>query len=127
MEKKQEQAINYLRGLLKPGDTVRPVLRHVSKSGMFRLIDLYVVTHDGGLQMISANAADAIGEKLDKKRQGIRVSGCGMDMGFSLVYNLGRVLFPDGFKVKGTGRNGDKSGWDKDGGHALNCLGALAA
>ena|ERR1035437_1828097 len=45
--------------------------------------------------------------------------GCGMDMGFHLVYNLGRTLFPEGFKVEGRGRNGDASGWDKDGGYAL--------
>jgi len=53
------------------------------------------------------------------KSGGIKIGGCGMDMGFELVYCLGRKLFPDGFKVKGIGRNGDTSGWDKDGGYAL--------
>lgn len=42
-----------------------------------------------------------------------------MDMGFSVVYNLSSALFPDGFKTTGFGRNGDTSGWDKDGGYKL--------
>ena len=40
-------------------------------------------------------------------------------MGFEIVYNLGRKLFHDGFKVEGRGRNGDMSGHDNDGGYAL--------
>ena len=42
-----------------------------------------------------------------------------MDMGFALVYELSRELYPKGFKVAGVGRNGDTSGHDKDGGYAL--------
>ena len=52
-------------------------------------------------------------------RDGIKIGGCGMDMGFAIVYALGRKLFPEGFKVNGRGRNGDTSGWDNDGGYAL--------
>jgi hypothetical protein len=33
-------------------------------------------------------------------RNGIRVGGCGMDMGFHLVYTLSRALFDDGYYVK---------------------------
>ena len=50
---------------------------------------------------------------------GLVVGGCGMDMGFHVVYSLGRVLWPKGFKVNGIGRNGDISGHDKDGGYRL--------
>lgn len=31
------------------------------------------------------------------------MNGCGMDMGFSLVYDLGRVLFRDNFRCIGKG------------------------
>lgn len=31
---------------------------------------------------------------------GSKVSGCGMDMGFALVYDLGRRLWPEGGSVK---------------------------
>lgn len=34
------------------------------------------------------------------KRDGIRVSGCGMDMGFHLVYNLSLVLYGSGDALK---------------------------
>lgn len=87
----------------------------------------------------------ALDWKYDKDREGVKVSGCGMDMGFSVAYNLDRALFPDGFGVEGElplghkirpatkeeeakavekgatfrGRNGDVSGWDNDGGYAL--------
>lgn len=38
--------------------------------------------------------------KFDQKRDGFRVSGCGMDMGFHLVYCLGQTLFHDGNSFK---------------------------
>jgi hypothetical protein len=118
----QAEAIKMLRKWLKPGDTVYTVLRHVSKSGMSRRIDLYKITKDGPL-FLTGYAARAIDSRWDCEDGGIIVGGCGMDMGFHLVYTLGRVLFPKGFKVgrKGThARNGDKSGHDNDGGYALN-------
>jgi hypothetical protein len=37
------------------------------------------------------------------KRDGLVVGGCGMDMGWHIIYNLGRALFPDGHTC--TGRN----------------------
>jgi hypothetical protein len=110
----KEEAIKYLRDELKPGDTINTILRHVSRSGMSRSISLF-----HGDQDITYFCALAMGDKIDQKNGGIKASGCGMDMGFSLVYNLGYCLFPKGFKVDGIGRNGDTSGWDNDGGYAL--------
>jgi hypothetical protein len=107
-----------LRQNLKPGDTVYTILRHVSQSGMSRSIDLLIIK-DNRHWIISPLAAEILGMGLDHKHGGIKISGCGMDMGFELVYNLGRDLYPDGYKVEGRGRNGDESGWDKDGGYAL--------
>lgn len=127
---------------LKPGDVVYTKLDHVSRSGMTRGISLYIIK-DNEPYDVSWLAAEKMGDKLHKKG-GIKVGGCGMDMGFYLVYNLGRTLFPDGFGEECTntdcklrpvtkehldqyifddcefsGRNGDKSGWDNDGGYAL--------
>lgn len=48
-------------------------------------------------------AAKAMGDEMDRERPGIRVSGCGMDMGFHLVYNLGRTLYPEGFAPSDSG------------------------
>lgn len=104
---------------IRRGDTVWCVLKHVSSSGMFRVIDLVVIRKNKPLHIAYA-AADILGLKFDKARWGIQITGAGMDMGFEMVYQLGRKLYPRGFKVDGRGRNGDMSGWDNDGGYALN-------
>lgn len=100
--------------ILKPGDTVYTVLRHISSNGMQRRIDLYVV-RDGALRYLSGYAADL----LDMRRHdqgGIVVRGCGMDEGFELVYNLGAALWPDGTPEPHGTRNGEP---DRTGGYAL--------
>lgn len=115
------EAIERLREMIKPGDTLFTVLRHVSKSGMSRRID--VVKMEGGEpHRLTEMVALAIGARVQERKEGLVVGGCGMDMGFHVVYQLGSVLFPEGFKLaEGQwGRNGDKSGYDKDGGYAIN-------
>ena len=74
--------------------TVYTVLRHVSQSGMSRDISLKTV-EDGQIRDITYTASIALGEKpKDKNGQRvIRVNGCGMDMGFHLVYGLSSVLY----------------------------------
>lgn len=114
----QQEAIKALRKTLKAGDTVYTVLRHVSSSGMSRRIDLYTMKKNKPVGL-TYYTAKALGYTRHPEKDGLTVGGCGMDMGFSVVYNLGRVLFPKGFKVKGTGRNSDTSGHDNDGGYAL--------
>lgn len=114
----RQEAIDRLKGWLTPGAEVLCILRHVSRSGMQRVIDLFIIK-DGTVINIGPSAAKAMGDRFDYKRDGIVVGGCEMDMGFHLVYNLGRALFPEGFKVEGHGRNGDTSGHDADGGYAL--------
>lgn len=91
----KQEAIETLREMLKPGDTVYTVLRHVARSGMSRQIDCYVM-EDNLPRWISRTVATACGFTFDQKREAIRVGGCGMDMGFHLVYSLSSVLFPDG-------------------------------
>ena len=94
------EAIAKLREYLHPGDTVRTILRHVSASGMSRSISL-IITVEGEPVDISYLAARAMGDKLDPRRGGIKIGGCGMDMGFALVYGLSRTLFRDGFTCAG--------------------------
>ena len=110
---------------LKPGKTVYTILRRRSSSGMSRHISLVIIDKDYNGKPVIFDltwwAAQAMDYRLDRDTGGIVVSGCGMDMGFHLVYSLGRKLFPKGFKLpKGQpGRNGDTSGRDNDGGYAL--------
>ena len=141
---REEECKEALLKYLQPGDTVYTVLRHVSRSGMYRVIDLYIYKDNQPIRL-SGYAADLL-EGYDTNHNGCKASGCGMDMGFHLVYNLSHQLFPDGFGVEGKsphnhicrpkdkesakkavkagynfwGRNGNVSGWDNDGGYALN-------
>lgn len=104
---------------LKPGDTIWTILRHRARSGMFRRISVLVFA-EGEPRFLDWPAARLLGLGLPDDGEGIGVSGCGQDMGFHLVYELGRRLFPKGFKVaKNQGRNGDKSGRELDGGYAF--------
>lgn len=107
--KRREYCIKHLRDMLRPGDVIYTVLRHVSASGMSRRIDLYTI-RDNRMAFLTGYAAGAIGWKWGDKA-GIVVGGCGMDMGFHLVYTLSHTLFPDGFK--------DGQDERKDGGYAL--------
>lgn len=108
-EREKMEAVERLREILKPGDTIYTVLKHVSASGMSRSIQLATVL-DGDIFDITYYAARALGERIDAKHGGIRIGGCGMDMGFALVYDLGRALWPSGT------RNGEP---DSAGGYAL--------
>jgi len=103
MPKEREEAIQELRELLKPGDTVHCILRHVSRSGMTRAISPVILGTDGSSWEISYLVGPATGRKVNQKHGGVTVSGCGMDMGFELVYTLSRTLFPDGFECIGKG------------------------
>ncbi len=114
------EAVTELRTLLKPGDTVWTLVQSVSKSGMSRKIRLLLI-RDGEPYRITHLVAKALGYSIDNNgcEITIRVTGCGMDMCFNTVYNLGRVLFPDGGPTD-RGRNGDTSGFESDGGYLLN-------
>ena len=86
------EAIERLRKWLRPGDTIYCILRHVSRSGMLRVIDLVKVGEDGDIVRIGYDAAIVLGWPYDRRRGGVRVSGAGMDMGFHLVYSLSHAL-----------------------------------
>lgn len=89
-----------LKELLKKADyQVYTVLRHVSRSGMTRVIQPIVML-DGEPYYLRASVADLLDYKLSKKHDGLIVYGCGMDMGFHIVYQLSSELFGDGYKLK---------------------------
>lgn len=113
-QQERDEAITRLREWLKPGDTVYCILRHVSRSGMLRVIDL-AATVNGETVNIGRTAAVAMADPYDYDRRGIRIPGAGMDMGFALVYNLGRTLWPSGYGCTGAGcGSNDHSNGDRD-------------
>lgn len=97
-----EESVEYLRELgIQPGDSTHTKVLHVSRSGMMRVIGVYIV-RDGELFDISKRVAWAIGARFDEDRWGVKMGGVGMDMTFYVVYCLGRALWPEGFPCTGS-------------------------
>lgn len=109
------EAMEQLRALVEESNgIVYTILRHKSASGMLRVIDPIVMI-DGRPHSLAWSCAKATGDKIDRDRGGIRLGGCGMDMGFALVYSIGRSLWPQGYPCMGEkcGSN-DHSNGDRD-------------
>jgi hypothetical protein len=116
---------------LPPGTTLYTILRHVSASGMSRSIDVRVLQPDGkgGVSVLCVRVPEvgkAYMGSYDAAQRNhgadYKVGGSGMDMGFALVYELGRLAYPDGFTVTPSTihRNGTPDGArDEDGGYAF--------
>jgi hypothetical protein len=120
MQKEKEEAILYLRELLlkdlpkgqKP--TLYTSCKHVSSSGMMRHIDVFAIVDNQPINInwyIEKLGTYKRAKNYDAKNaDSLRVGGCGMDMGFSVVYNVGHAIFRDyeitSLKVRG--RNGEK-------------------
>jgi len=101
-KKDLKESHEFLTKLLRPGDCVYTKLIHRSRSGMYRVIDLYVMRDNAPLR-ITWDAANLL-EGYDTRHEGARASGCGMDMGYHLVHNLGLSLFPNGYTCLGNTR-----------------------
>ena len=121
------ESLEYLHEALKPGDMIHTIVTHVSRSGMSRSIRTLIIK-DSSHRDISYLVARALDERMDEHNGGIKVSGCGMDMGFETVYRLGYALYPEGFTCIGEKcpandhSNGDRNynpHLHKDGGYAL--------
>lgn len=104
------QACADLRDILKPGDKVYTLLRSVSASGMTRRISVLAAVMeeqtgaDGKCRRVptirdlSFMVATALGYSQHDETGAVVVGGCGMDMGFHVVYSLGSRLWPEGTK-----------------------------
>jgi len=116
---------------IAPGMTIHTVLRHVSASGMTRWISPLRLVPDGAGETVhdlTYMAGRLLGYPRNGRHEGLKVGGCGSDMGFEVVYSLGRALFPNGYECTGPGcnsndhANGDRDyspHTHKDGGYAL--------
>ncbi len=80
------QYIEMIAPWIKEARKVYGIVRKVSKSGMSRNIDLYVI-RGNEMVYLTGYAAKILGWKLAKD-QGMIVSGCGMDMVFHTVSSL---------------------------------------
>ena len=122
-------ALEYLHSYLKPGQTVYVILRHASKSGMSRSISAVIptISKEGkpGIYDITHLVAQACDLTMDTHHNGVKIGGTGMDMGFALVYDLSRTMWPSGFDCIGDGcpsndhSNHENNAHHVDGGYAL--------
>lgn len=118
-ELKRAEAILHLRTILPKGSTVYTILKHVSRSGMTRGIDCYALSvetrkgqedgHEYQKQVaepiwITPYVGHAIEspQPIDywRKSLGLKVGGCGMDMGFHVVNSLSYALYDNGYAIK---------------------------
>ena len=83
---------------VKPGEKVHIICRNVSRSGMSRRMDFYLLRNNR-LHYITGHVADITGYK-QHSDGALKVSGCGMDMGFAVVYDLSHRLFPRGYYLR---------------------------
>ncbi|NYE30961.1 hypothetical protein HDE78_003938 [Rhodanobacter sp. K2T2] len=91
----QSPSLEQLRQWLPKGTRVFTILRSVSRSGMRREISV-VVFLPGDDRPIHPNhhVCKVLGLRRGKS-DGVVLNGCGMDMGFHLVYELAHALYGD--------------------------------
>lgn len=91
----RQESLERLRELITGETTIYTILRSVSSSGMSRRISLKVLDGNGRLLDITYHVGGALGYPVSDMngQRVIRVNGCGMDMGFSVVYDLSHTLF----------------------------------
>jgi hypothetical protein len=89
--------------LLKEDDTIFMILKNVSSSGMYRHIDFFKFNVDKkriNKLWLSRLICNCLDYPYKTKTESVGVSGCGMDMGFSVVSALASELFGDYKKLK---------------------------
>lgn len=93
------QAIEELKRIIKPEDTIFSVLRSVSRSGMSRDISFFVFDKESCQPLMIDYLIAKVFRLPRSKNEGIKIHGCGMDMGYHIVNSLSIVLFcPDKYE-----------------------------
>jgi len=88
-----------LRELIEQANyKIYQIVTHVSRSGMYRHIKNLIVI-DNEIRCIDWYISKII-KHVKLHDDGIGISGCGMDMGFALTYELSQKLFGDGYKIQ---------------------------
>lgn len=98
-EKEKIEAIEHLKKYINKGDTLYTSVQKVSTSGMYRHIKVIGIKENSPL-FFSWYVATATGYPYKEKTNAVGVGGCGMDMGFHLIYTLSQILYKDGYAIQ---------------------------
>lgn len=85
-KKSIQETKEHLSAILPVGSKVYVTAQHVSKSGMSR--DIKCLADNDGIRNINYYVSVLTGYPFKAENQGVRITGCGMDMGFALVCEL---------------------------------------
>ena len=95
----QIRARETLRELFPKGSQVTTIVRHVSKSGMTRAIQVVGVDEHGVVGDVTWLIIRAgLGVRFGN-HHGIKVGGAGMDMAWLTTYRLANALYGDGYAL----------------------------
>jgi len=89
--------LDTLRKYFPPGSTIYTICRSVSRSGMSRVISVVALTPDGPRFLSYHVGALLKWPVTERGESGVKVRGCGMDMGFHVAYTLSHALHGNGY------------------------------
>jgi|TARA_S200002703_G_scaffold56765_1_gene49501 hypothetical protein len=95
----EERIISHLEEMFPKGSTAFTEVTKVSKSGMSRHIKIMRPYNDE-VENLSWYVAKLLGWTYKDNTRSIFVRGCGMDMGFHVIYTLAQALYGDGYALK---------------------------
>jgi hypothetical protein len=103
-QKLKETIENMPRGKYQSKPTLIVKFEDRSKSGLTRWYNVYYVSEHNELLRLTWAINEVYkehgnGNSYDKRREALKVKGCGFDGAHDIVYNLGRILFNDGYAL----------------------------
>lgn len=101
IEQKKQFIKKYFRRVANGNAKTVASVKHVSASGMMRVISFtgYYVSKGKLYSINLTHYIEAInGYTIDRNTYGVRVGGCGMDMIFNTLYNLFQATHDEKFK-----------------------------
>ena len=103
-EKLKETIENMPKGRYQSKPTLIVKFEDRSYSGLTRWYNVYYVSEHNELLRLTWAINEVYkesgnGNRYDKRREALKVKGCGFDGAHDIVYNLGYMLFNDGYAL----------------------------
>jgi len=92
LNESEKELKKLVQSLLKRKAEIMPVVLHVSQSGMSRVI-MFLYPKGNKIVDVTSLLGKVTGYKYHNRYDGLSIGGCGMDMGFHVVYNAVSAVF----------------------------------